>query len=143
MVRARSRTLPIYTQYGGTMNVFRGRRLQKGHGIGGVLRGLFRSAMPLIKKGVKSLGKVALETGVQVANDVMAGEKLKSSLKKRSKQAGRTLINRATNVIGQQGGGRKRKNKQTRKRKQSKKRLSRKNISAATTSRRAPDIFGS
>lgn len=115
MVRARPIS-PLYTQYGGTMNVFRGRRSQRGHGIGGVLKGLFRSAMPLIKKGAKSLGKIALETGVQVANDVMSGKKFKSSLKTRGKQAGRKLIGQTVDGISQRGNGnRRRRKKGTRK----------------------------
>ena len=62
-----------------------------------MLNGLFRSAMPLLIKGAKSLGKLALETGAQVANDWMAGEDVKSSLKKRGKQAGKTLVQRTIN----------------------------------------------
>lgn len=64
--------------------VFGGVRVQKGHGLGNILGGIFRAAMPLIKSGAKSLGKKALQTGYKVAGDVVRGENIKQSVKKRS-----------------------------------------------------------
>ena len=139
---ARSRPLPNCVQYGGTINVFRGRRFQRGHGIGGVLKGLFRSAMPLIKKGAKSLGNLALETGAQVAKDVMAGENIKSSVKRRGKQAGKTLVERAIKNVSQKGNGRKTRRNQPRKRRNTAKNASCIRVSARATSRPS-DIFNS
>jgi hypothetical protein len=37
--------------------VFAGRRYQRGHGLGSIFGGLFKAAMPLLKKGAKTLGR--------------------------------------------------------------------------------------
>ena len=43
--------------------------------------------MPHLQQGARVLGKKALQTGVDVAQDVLAGENLKTATKKRAKQA--------------------------------------------------------
>ena len=43
--------------------------------------------MPQLQQGAKMLGQKALKTGVDVAQDVLAGEKVKTAVIKRSKQA--------------------------------------------------------
>ena len=58
--------------------VFTGARTQRGYGLGGILGGLFRSAMPLIKQGAKTLGREALRTGVGIAQDAMEGKDIKA-----------------------------------------------------------------
>ena len=65
-------------QCGNGMNVFHGARGQRGHGLGSVLSGLFRSALPMIK----NIGKQALQTGINVATDVVQGNTFKDSLRK-------------------------------------------------------------
>ena len=65
-------------QCGNGMNVFHGARGQRGHGVGSVLSGLFRSALPMIK----NIGKQALQTGLNVATDVVQGNSFKDSLRK-------------------------------------------------------------
>ena len=65
-------------QCGNGMNVFQGARGQRGHGLGSVLSGLFRSALPMIK----NFGKQALQTGLNVATDVVQGNSFKDSLRK-------------------------------------------------------------
>ena len=42
-------------QVGNGLPVFSGSRVQKGHGIGSLLSGLVRSAVPLIKRSAKAL----------------------------------------------------------------------------------------
>lgn len=86
-------------QVGNGLPVFRGARVQKGHGLGNVLGGLFRSAMPLLKKGVKSLGKEALRTGVEIAGDVLDGRSIKQAAKTRTLAAGKRVANRAASSI--------------------------------------------
>jgi len=73
---------------GGNIPVFRGARYQRGHGLGNVIGGLFRRVVlpflwtsakgivPFLKKNKK------MRTGMEVANDVLEGESLKSSVKK-------------------------------------------------------------
>ena len=67
-------------QCGSGMNVFQGARGQRGHGLGSVLSGLFRSALPMIK----NFGKQALQTGINVATNVVEGNSFKDSLRKRA-----------------------------------------------------------
>ena len=43
--------------------------------------------MPHLQKGAKMLGKKALQTGDDVAQDVLAGENVKTATKKLAKQA--------------------------------------------------------
>ena len=74
-------------QKGGNLPAFHGARFQQGYGLGSMFRGLFRWALPHIQQGAKMLGKKALQTGVNVAQDVLAGENLKTSTTKRAKQA--------------------------------------------------------
>lgn len=78
-----------YPQSGGSMNVFAGTRYQKGYGLGNILSGLFRSAVPLLKKGAVSLGKTALKTGLNVVKDGLEGKNIKRSIKQNFKQAER------------------------------------------------------
>ena len=70
----------------------------RGKGIGSVLSGLFRAAVPLLKKGGKALLKEGLTSGMQVANDVLAGQNIKTAVKKRVQGGSRRLLKRA---IGQ------------------------------------------
>lgn len=55
---------------GGIYSWYRGAPYQRGHGIGSFLGGLFRAALPLIKKGALAVGKEALGAGVNVLDDV-------------------------------------------------------------------------
>jgi len=56
------------------MIIYRGGRRQRGHGIGGVFKNLFRSAMPMIKEGGKIVAKNALNLGANVLADMRSGE---------------------------------------------------------------------
>ena len=66
-------------QSGSGMPVFKGARMQRGHGLGSILSGFFRSAWPLIQTGAKAFGKRVLRTGLQIANDVAEGQNFKES----------------------------------------------------------------
>src|ERR1700690_149125 len=70
-------------QSGSGMPVFAGYRGQRGHGLGSMLSGLFRSAMPMIRRGLAFFGRQALRTGAQIANDVADGESIGNSAKRR------------------------------------------------------------
>ena len=97
---------------GGTLSAFHGARIQRGYGIGSFLGGLLRSAVPFFKEGAKAIGKTALTTGLNIANDVMEGKTLKSSARTRAIEAKNSLQNKALdtarNVLGQTGKGIKR-----------------------------------
>ena len=89
-------------QKGGNLPAFHGARFQRGYGLGSIFKGLFRWAMPHLQQGAKALGKKALQTGVQVAQDVLAGENVNTATKKRAKQA----LGLPSQNSSQSGGGR-------------------------------------
>ena len=62
-------------QVGTGLPVFRGNRVQRGHGLGSMFKGLLKSVVPLVKSGAKSLGKQALSTGLDITRDVLSGKK--------------------------------------------------------------------
>ncbi|XP_033762618.1 uncharacterized protein F54H12.2-like [Pecten maximus] len=74
---------------GGSGNVFRGTRMQRGHDIGGLFRGLFKtikpllhsgmkSITPIVKKGVRLVGKQAIDSGMKLTSDLLKGENIKA-----------------------------------------------------------------
>ena len=74
-------------QKGGNLPAVHAARFQRGYGLGSIFRGLFRWAVPYLQQGAKMLSKRALQTGVSGAQDVLAGENLKTATKKHAKQA--------------------------------------------------------
>ena len=80
-------------QVGGALPYFTGARVQRGHGFGSLFSGLLRSVAPLIKRGA-----VALTTGAQIAGDVVAGQNIKKSAKRRATAAGRDLMQSLLNT---------------------------------------------
>ena len=82
-------------QKAGNLPAFHGARFQRGYGLGSIFKGLFRWAMPHLQQGAKVLGKKALQTGAQVAHDVMEGNNVNTALAKRSKEAIRGLVPQA------------------------------------------------
>ena len=85
------------------MPVFQGAALQKGYGLGGILGGLLRSAVPLLKQGAKAIGKTALKSGIGLAQDALTGQNFKSAAKKRLKEAGKSLKNQAAQRMSGEG----------------------------------------
>ena len=82
-------------QAGSGLPIFVGARGQRGHGLGSFVSGLFRSAVPMIKKGLATFGKHALQTGLEIANDAVDGGNLKSSAKRRIPQGIKRLAQSA------------------------------------------------
>ena len=82
-------------QKGGNLPAFHGARFQQGYGLGSIFKGLFRWAMPHLQQGAKVLGKKALQTGAQVAQDVLEGNNVNTALAKRSKEAIGGLVSQA------------------------------------------------
>src|SRR2546425_8746705 len=70
-------------QIGSGLPVFQGSRGQRGHGLGSMLSGLFRSAVPMIKRGLATFGKHALKTGLEIAGDVADGKSFRDSARDR------------------------------------------------------------
>ena len=82
--------------------VFAGRRYQRGHGLGSIFGGLFKAAMPLLKKGAKTLEREALKTGLNIAGDVVQGRHIIQAAKSRLKSTGENLLQKAMDTVGPQ-----------------------------------------
>ena len=83
--------------------VFVGRRYQRGHVLGSIFGGLFKAAMPLLKKGAKTLGREALKTGLNIAGDVVQGRNIKQAAQSRLKSTGENLLQKAMDTVGPPG----------------------------------------
>ena len=84
--------------------------LQGGNGLGGVLRRLFRSAIPFLIRGGKEIGRQALKTGINFGEDVLAGKNVKTATKNRLAETVGDVVKKANSKI-QSGAGTKRKAK--------------------------------
>ena len=91
------------------MMVFHGGRFQRGYGLGSFFKSLARKAFPFLQKGAKSIGRAAVNTGMNIAQDVLAGNNLKDSAQARLQQTANNLKRQAINrIIPQSGSGAKR-----------------------------------
>ncbi|GFS74632.1 uncharacterized protein F54H12.2 [Trichonephila clavipes] len=86
-------------QIGSGLTHYKGINFQKGYGIGGIFRRLFRAALPFLVKGGKTIGKEVLMTGSRVASDVLSGENFKEAVKTRSKESGKKLAQKAIDRV--------------------------------------------
>ena len=86
------------------MVVFHGAPFQRGYGIGSFFKSLTRRALPFLKQGVKNLGRAALQTGVNIAGDVLTGNSLKDSARSRARQTAQTLKEQAMKQVKSQLG---------------------------------------
>ena len=90
----RGRTL----QRGHGISMYRAPALQRGHGIGGVFSSLFRTVTPMLKRGLLHVGKNALNAGARALKDVSENNTtIKEALKKEAVNTfhPRNLINRS------------------------------------------------
>ena len=95
-------------QAGSGIAGFSGIKYQRGHGFFGKL--FSGTVLPILKY----LGKKALNTGVGIGSDYIAGENLKQSMKKRIKNTGFDIADDAYTKLQsykQKGSGRRRKRK--------------------------------
>ena len=86
-------------QTGRGMAAFTGARYQRGHGLGNMLRSLTKFALPFLKKGAKAVGKQAMKTGMNIAQEVMLGQNIKKATKRHLSQG-------LTELVTQHGRGR-------------------------------------
>lgn len=120
-------------QTGHGLNFYRGNSYQKGFGLGGLFRSFFRAAVPLFKSGAKAVGKQLFRSGVDLLNDVTQGQDVKTATKRRLKEAGNVLTDKAsTKGKSMIGSG-----KRNKKRKRTKSRV----ITRRTKKEKALDIF--
>ncbi len=106
-------------QSGNGLPVFYGSRTQRGHGIGSLFSGLFRSIFPILKRVAPIVGKKALETGMQIFGDVSSGQSFKESAKTRVLDALQDGINKIIPTEQSQSGSGIRRGKQKKKSKHS------------------------
>ena len=78
---------------------FRGARIQRGYGIGGIFKSLGRIVIPLFKRGAKAIGKRALQAATEVGQDVLEGKNVIESAKSRGKQAAGDVAKAAANKV--------------------------------------------
>jgi hypothetical protein len=64
---------------------------------------VFKSAVPLLKKGAKPLGRDALKTDLSLASDVMEGPNVTQAAKSRLKSTGQNLLQKAMDTVGPPG----------------------------------------
>ena len=124
-------------QVGHGMPFFSGTRIQRGHGLGNIFSGLVRAAMPLVKSGLKALGKQGMKTGTKIAGDVLRGQKPQRAARRRAKQAGQQLLGKALHQFIPPPG-------EPAKRKGTKRRAKRRSVSSTRAVKRhrsAGDIF--
>ena len=78
---------------------FKGTARQRGYGIGGIFKVQSRTFAPAVKKGHLNLGKQALQSGVQVLDNVIQGKDVKTAIKRYAvegaKMIGKKSINKA------------------------------------------------
>ena len=90
-------------QAGGGYDVYKGALYQKGYGLGGTFRSLFRwiipifkqHALPALKSGAKQIGREAISTASNIAYDALAGKDINESLKNNASTAFENLKNEA------------------------------------------------
>lgn len=106
---------------------FVGKRTQRGHGLGGIFRGILRLAGPLgkafvpflrgtAKKALKVAGKQAMASGAALVSDVLEGKNFKKAARQRGReglqgvisQAGRAIVGAAGSPPGRRTSKRKR-----------------------------------
>ena len=68
---------------GGLVDIpyFAGARYQRGHGIGSIFSSIFRGLRSIFPGVLKTVGKHALKTGVNIAGDVLEGRRFQDSIK--------------------------------------------------------------
>ena len=108
------------------MPVFYSARTQRGHGLGNIIGGLFRRALPFLSSGAKILGEQAMN----VASDMIDGKSFQDSTKSLLKEGIKTFVT-SNSIILQSGRGVRRKRRRQPSRKKSKK----------TKKRKIVDIF--
>lgn len=102
-------------QSGNGLNYYQGSTsFQRGYGLGGLFRSFFRVAVPLFKSGAKAVGKQMLHSGLNLVNDVTQGHDVKTAAKRRLKEAGNILTDKAATKVKKMIGSGKRNKKRKR-----------------------------
>lgn len=85
---------------GGVDSVFVGAPRMRGHGLGSWFSGIFRSALPILAKGARAVGKEALKAGVNMLDDVAENNmSFRDSFHNRVNESGMSLKRKAAEKI--------------------------------------------
>ena len=76
---------------------FKGAARQRGYGIGGIFKGLTRTFAAVVKKGLLNLGKQALQSVVQVLDNISREENVKMTIGRRAVEWAKTIGKRSLN----------------------------------------------
>lgn len=99
-----------YSNQGGNgLPYYKGISLQRGSGLGGIFKSMYRMVLPLFKSGARALGKQALKSGIDIANDYVQGKDLKTASEQRAREAAKILTDKASTKVKTMIGGNKRK----------------------------------
>jgi hypothetical protein len=79
--------------------VYKGVPFQRGHGIGSFLGGLFRSVIPLLSSGLRTVGRETLDAGMGLISDMVNSRPMESSIRSRFKEASSNLKRKADEKI--------------------------------------------
>jgi hypothetical protein len=126
-------------QAGGQYTVFRGAERQRGYGLGGIFKSLYKyilplfksHALPVIKKGAQVVGTEAIRAANNIANDALKGVNVKDSIKQHTTAVVDNLSNQAQAKL-QSGSGKRKPIKRTKKSNNNK---------ASKKTRRLEDVF--
>ena len=77
--RGSSKFIAPSLQRGYGMAIYRGRALQRGHGLGGLFKGLFRIAVPIIRRSLVPIAKRGLKAAAKSALKAAGKKALKTS----------------------------------------------------------------
>jgi len=77
---------------------------QRGAGLGSLFRGIFRAILPVAKSVGKTVGRQALQTGSEIASDVLSGKSLKDAAEERGKAGASVLLKKAARKLSRQKG---------------------------------------
>lgn len=92
------------SQAGNGLSHYKGVPNMRGHGIGSLLRGLFRSVFPMFKSGARALGREAVRAGSNVVGDLLQDKPFKQSLTTRLREGGTNLHKRFDDKINSMSG---------------------------------------
>jgi hypothetical protein len=96
-------------QRGGNIAGYRGARMQRGYGIGGIFKSFARYAIPLFKQGAKVVGKRALQAATEIGQDVLQGKNVRESVETHGGKVVKDFAEQgARTLMRQTGHGRKR-----------------------------------
>lgn len=92
-------------QAGGSIPFFRGKTIQHGSGLSGMFSKVFKGIAPVLKQTAKHAGKQLLNTGVNIAKDMLDGRAFTESAKANFSKGGKDLFKSLSSKILPNVGG--------------------------------------